>query len=945
MKTKAKAKPHGRTKGFLPSKVLKKIGPDGFEVDENIIDFESPALPLLDGFLPSASNTSDATVSVISRLQGPKPRVRRSKPSGPRPRVRHLLDVSSPPGPTSGEQQVDLEETRQDTAFMLRRRAAEARAKLIELCRTDVSTCIEYVMVDDATGQTIEQSPFHFQLQDDLTKHTQIVVMAHPESGKALPLSTPIPTPRGWRTMGELSVGSRVFGSDGKPCAVTFVTPVQFNRRVFEVEFEDGVVIKADADHQWAVRKRQSTQRVATTLEMLGALREADGHYRWAVPVAKPVQYAKTALPLPAYVLGAWLGNGTAGTRQLSFNAPDRFVWDQCVGGSVGGRAPSRDNRNQMHYGTGRTEWGSVRQTLLGLGVLKDKHIPEIYLRAAEEDRRALLAGLLDTDGDCSKTRSRTELSFCNQRLATDALELVRSLGFRASIAESDAAINGRVVERRWRITFTAHTPVFRIPGKLGPQDLTSRSERPAWKHVVAIREVATEPVRCIQVDSADHTYLCDRSYTVTHNTNQLIGRVLFELGKNPNMRIMWLCNAEDSAMKSLATIRRYIESSDRLHEVFPHLKRGDIWKDDAINVVRTNYSRDPSVTAAGYNSRRIQGSRVDLLVADDLLDSIVTATESQRRKISSWLKNTVFTRLTDNARVAFLTNAWHPRDLAHELVRDRGWHLLKRAIRNEDGTIWWHRWSETRLKKLKKSLGALEYARSYECDPRDDGSRVFRPEHVENALKRGKGYGFVNRLSDLRRDTIVVTGVDLATGDDVKKQQGAKTVITSVFFHPNQDRQVIRIRAGRWRARKILEELALVGSVYPENQHWIVVENNGVQRWIIELMQENHMDISVRLIPFQTGRNKTDPRFGVASMAAEYEGDRWILPSTCVREDEQADVEALVAQMIDYVPEAHTGDYLMSLWFAREIGRKIFKRLVMDTDQGSEGSVVRMIG
>lgn len=448
-----------------------------------------------------------------------------------------------------------------------------------------------------------------------------------------------------------------------------------------------------------------------------------------------------------------------------------------------------------------------------------------------------------------------------------------------------------------------------------------------------------------LQRELTQHRQIVVMSHPDSGKTNNIaVGRVLWELGRDPNKRIMLLYNAEDSAMKTLSTIRKYIESSEELKCVFPHLKRGhETWKDDSIIVARTAYSRDPSVTAVGYNSRRIQGSRIDLLIIDDLLDAQVTATESQRRKLSSWVKSTVLTRLTINAMVAFLTNAWHPRDLAHEFVNERGWHLIKRPIRDPDGKIWWWRWTEDRLSLIRKSLGALEYARSYECDPRDDGSRVFRPEHVEHALKRGQGYACLHRLSIMPDNAIIVTGVDVAAGDDTKKQ-GAKTVLTSVYFHPNQDRQIVRIRAGRWRARQIIDEVNACGHIFHRN-HWIVVETNNVQRWLLDLAQEHEMDVGVTLVPFQTGRNKLDPRFGVASMSAEFEAHRWILPSSCEREDETAEIEALVAQMIDYVPEAHTGDHLMSLWFAREIGRKIFQKFFGGDGNRREGSIVRAIG
>ena len=44
--------------------------------------------------------------------------------------------------------------------------------------------------------------------------------------GKALAISTPIPTPSGWTTMGALRVGDQVFGPDGKPRRVVAATEV-----------------------------------------------------------------------------------------------------------------------------------------------------------------------------------------------------------------------------------------------------------------------------------------------------------------------------------------------------------------------------------------------------------------------------------------------------------------------------------------------------------------------------------------------------------------------------------------------------------------------------------------------------------------------------------------------------------------------------------------------
>ena len=78
-----------------------------------------------------------------------------------------------------------------------------------------------------------------------------IVVAARPGVGKALALDTPLPTPTGWTTMGEVRPGDLLIGADGEPTRVVAATEVMIGRPCYEVEFSDGTVIIADEQHQW----------------------------------------------------------------------------------------------------------------------------------------------------------------------------------------------------------------------------------------------------------------------------------------------------------------------------------------------------------------------------------------------------------------------------------------------------------------------------------------------------------------------------------------------------------------------------------------------------------------------------------------------------------------------------------------------------------------------
>jgi hypothetical protein len=91
-------------------------------------------------------------------------------------------------------------------------------------------------------------------------------------SGKALALGTPIPTPSGWTTMGELTVGDQVYDETGAPTTVTGAFDVQYDRPCFTVTFADGTVIVADGEHLWPVTLDGSPAGTVTTEELRSSL-------------------------------------------------------------------------------------------------------------------------------------------------------------------------------------------------------------------------------------------------------------------------------------------------------------------------------------------------------------------------------------------------------------------------------------------------------------------------------------------------------------------------------------------------------------------------------------------------------------------------------------------------------------------------------------------------
>lgn len=82
-----------------------------------------------------------------------------------------------------------------------------------------------------------------------------IIVAARPGVGKALALDTPLPTPTGWTTMGNVVQGQRLLGGHGDPTEVVATTDVMHDRPCYELTFSDGSTITADGEHRWPLRE------------------------------------------------------------------------------------------------------------------------------------------------------------------------------------------------------------------------------------------------------------------------------------------------------------------------------------------------------------------------------------------------------------------------------------------------------------------------------------------------------------------------------------------------------------------------------------------------------------------------------------------------------------------------------------------------------------------
>ena len=69
--------------------------------------------------------------------------------------------------------------------------------------------------------------------------------------GKAIPNDTLIPTPNGWRKVGDIKVGDYLFAQDSSPTKVLAVFPQPEEKEIWKVTFADGRVAECCGEHLW----------------------------------------------------------------------------------------------------------------------------------------------------------------------------------------------------------------------------------------------------------------------------------------------------------------------------------------------------------------------------------------------------------------------------------------------------------------------------------------------------------------------------------------------------------------------------------------------------------------------------------------------------------------------------------------------------------------------
>lgn len=543
-----------------------------------------------------------------------------------------------------------------------------------ELCRRHLIYYITQFYpnyVADWVHQDVCRRLERFVQQVERGESPRLILNLPPRHGKEVAHDTPVLTPDGWTTHGALRAGDYVFHPSGEPVRVVAIAPEE-GVDEYEIEFSNGERIVAHACHEWTVRDRTShSWKTVETLELLdrtwlGQQGMRGSRARWQLPLVAGVDFPARDLPIPPYVLGVWLGDGTATQANITSSAEDAAVLQRELA-LLG--YPHSGVYVHAQYGTHRTYFGKtgLLKQLRELGVLNNKHVPEIYLRGDKTQRLELLAGLMDTDGHVEAKTGRARFVTTSEALRDAVFDLATTLGYRPYVSKAPPATTSSGVAGRLTVYTVGFQPTETLPTRLERHKIL-RVAPQRRVSIVAVRKVQGKPGRCIQVSAHDGLYLVGRQLIPTHNS--LIASdhfVSWAMGKHPEWEFISTSYAVNLPIGFSRKIRDRIRSPEH-QAVFPDAKL----RADATGVEEWMTTAGGRYRAAGVGGG-ITGTGANILLVDDpYADDEAAQSETQRAKVIDWFNTTAYSRLAPGGGVLIIHTRWHDADLTGALLLDK---------------------------------------------------------------------------------------------------------------------------------------------------------------------------------------------------------------------------------------------------------------------------------
>lgn len=573
--------------------------------------------------------------------------------------------------------------------------------------------------------------PFHVVYYTLLDKfaHGEIkkmIVQMPPQHGKEISDNQIVATTKGLKKHGDLIVGDYVFGRDGTPVKVLWVS--EKTRSEYVVSFSDGAKIECHGNHEWTVynRFRQKEETIETKHMASSTIYNGDGkrgsRYKYHVDSNVCVMFDSRNVDLDPYVLGAWLGDGDSSCGIIHIGNNDVEI----IGNSTYKFKESKGTTTRKFYSP------ELNLLLKNNGLIKNKHIPDMYKYNSVEVRKNVIAGLIDTDGYVYHRNGRITISNTNKRIIDDAAFILRSLGHSVVVCEFKPRVSSSGIVGKKIVYQLCFNPTMTFPTKVKRKKITKLSINKKRAIVSIERKEGLGYGNCIQVEGG--IYLVGDTFIPTHNSEGSSRKLpAFMLGLNPDKKICIGSYAATIARDFNRDVQRIIDTPS-YRELFPETYLNG---SNVVTMANTYLRNSDVIEMVGRKgSLRVVGrggsltsKTVDVSILDDVYKDYAEGNSPIVRNAAwKWYTTVVRTRLHNDSQELIVFTRWHDDDLigriekSGETVIDiKSWDDVK----DIPAGAW-----------VRINFEGLKTGEPTEIDPREPGAALWDRRHSRVKLE-----------------------------------------------------------------------------------------------------------------------------------------------------------------------------------------------------------------
>jgi replicative DNA helicase len=352
-----------------------------------------------------------------------------------------------------------------------------------------------------------------------------IIIAARPGMGKCLGKGTKVLMVDGsLKKVEDVIEGDLLMGDDSAPRTVKSIA--RGREKMYWIRQNKGLDYRVNESHILSLKRSRNegkhTNGDVLNITIKDYLEKSDKFKTNYKGYKVAVEFEEKEVSIAPYFLGLWLGDGHSYSSRIT-NIDSEIIeymneyaleLNQTV--SIYQQVGKTTNYS-ITKGYKSKAGFSISSELRKYNLLKNKHIPQCFLINSTENRLALLAGLLDSDGHYLVDSNGYEITQKNFELTKQIKFLCDSLGFRTSLTAKKASISSIGFESEvYRIRI--YGDIDKIPVKI------ERKKANPWKSPVDWKMTGIK----VEFDKVDDYYGFEidgnrlfllEDMTVTHNT------------------------------------------------------------------------------------------------------------------------------------------------------------------------------------------------------------------------------------------------------------------------------------------------------------------------------------------------------------------------------------------------------------------------------------------